>query len=125
MVDKIPDGMKLATDNNSLSSYRIAADLDAKPGNKYTGNIKSPSENIYSLVLNGVTYWSIDTSVSGQLTIQVLPNTLKNLIVPSKTTDHYVEIRYALRLDDATAWNERTLEEKTYTNRITQSTALS
>lgn len=104
---------------------RIAADLDAKPGNKYTGNIKSPSENIYSLVLNGVTYWSIDTSVSGQLTIQVLPNTLKNLIVPSKTTDHYVEIRYALRLDDATAWNERTLEEKTYTNRITQSTALS
>ena len=125
VVDKIPDGMKLATDNNSLSSYRIAADLDAKPGNKYTGNIKSPSENIYSLVLNGVTYWSIDTSVSGQLTIQVLPNTLKNLIVPSKTTDHYVEIRYALRLDDATAWNERTLEEKTYTNRITQSTALS
>ena len=125
VVDKIPDGMKLATDNNSLSSYRIAADLDAKPGNKYTGNIKSPSENKYSLVLNGVTYWSIDTSVSGQLTIQVLPNTLKNLIVPSKTTDHYVEIRYALRLDDATAWNERTLEEKTYTNRITQSTALS
>ena len=49
VVDKIPDGMKLATDNNSLSSYRIAADLDAKPGNKYTGNIKSPSENIYSL----------------------------------------------------------------------------
>lgn len=119
VVDKIPDGMKLATDNNSLSSYRIAADLDAKPGNKYTGNIKSPSENIYSLVLNGVTYWSIDTSVSGQLTIQVLPNTLKNLIVPSKTTDHYVEIRYALRLDDATAWNERTLEEKTYTNTAT------
>lgn len=119
VIDKIPDGMKLATDNNSLSSYRIAADLDAKPGNKYTGNIKSPSENIYSLVLNGVTYWSIDTSVSGQLTIQVLPNTLKNLIVPSKTTDHYVEIRYALQLDDATAWNERTLEEKTYTNTAT------
>ena len=126
VVDKIPDGMKLATDNNSLSSYRIAADLDTASGNKYTGKIKkSPSENIYSLVSNGVTYWSIDTSVSGQLTIQVLPNTLKNLIVPSKTTDHYVEIRYALRLDDATAWNERTLEEKTYTNRITQSTALS
>ena len=123
---KIPDGMKLATDNNSLSNYMIAADLDTASGNKYTGKIKkSPSENIYSLVFNGVTYWSIDTSVSGQLTIQVLPNTLKNLIVPSKTTDHYVEIRYALRLDDATAWNERTLEEKTYTNRITQSTALS
>ena len=69
--------MKLATDNNSLSSYRIAADLDTKPGNKYTGNIKSPSENIYSLVLNGVTYWSIDTSVSGQLTIKVLPITLQ------------------------------------------------
>lgn len=30
-----------------------------------------------------------------------------------------MEIRYALRLDDATAWNERTLEEKTYTNTAT------
>jgi len=119
VVDKIPDGMKLATDNNSLSSYRIAADLDTKPGNKYTGNIKSPSENIYSLVLNGVTYWSIDTSVSGQLTIKVLPVTLKNLIDQNKTTDHTVEIRYALQLDDAAAWNERTLEEKTYTNTAT------
>ena len=118
--------MKLATDNNSLSSYRIAADLDTASGNKYTGKIKkSPSENIYSLVSNGVTYWSIDTSVSGQLTIKVLPITLQNLIDPNKTTDHYVEIRYALQLDDAAAWNERTLEEKTYTNRITQSTALS
>ena len=119
VVDKIPDGMKLATDNNSLSSYRIAADLDTKPGNKYTGNIKSPSENIYSLVLNGVTYWSIDTSVSGQLTIKVLPITLQSLIDSNKTTDHTVEIRYALRLDDAAAWNERTLEEKTYTNTAT------
>lgn len=119
VVDKIPDGMKLATDNNFLSNYRIAADLDTKPGNKYTGQIKSPSENIYSLVLNGVTYWSIDTSVSGQLTIKVLPVTLKNLIDQNKTTDHTVEIRYALQLDDAAAWNERTLEEKTYTNTAT------
>lgn len=61
---------------------------------------------------NGVTYWSIDTSVSGQLTIKVLPITLQSLIDSNKTTDHYVEIRYALQLDDATAWNERTLEEK-------------
>ena len=68
---------------------------------------------------NGVTYWSIDTSVSGQLTIKVLPITLQNLIDPNKTTDHYVEIRYALQLDDAAAWNERTLEEKTYTNTAT------
>lgn len=119
VVDKIPDGMKLATDSVSLSSYRIAADLDANPKNKYTGSIKKLGENQYGLVLNGVTYWSIDTSVSGQLTIQVLPDTLKTLIVPSKTTDHYVEIRYALQLDDATAWNERTLEEKTYTNTAT------
>lgn len=120
VVDKIPDGMKLATDNNSLSSYMIAADLDTKPGNKYTGKIKkSPSENIYSLVFNGVTYWSIDTSVSGQLTIKVLPITLQSLIDSKKTTDHTVEIRYALRLDDAAAWNERTLEEKTYTNTAT------
>ena len=119
VVDKIPDGMKLATDNNSLSSYRIAADLDTKPGNKYTGNIKSPSENMYSLMSGSVTYWSIDTSVSGQLTIKVLPITLQNLIDPNKTTDHYVEIRYALQLDDAAAWNERTLEEKTYTNTAT------
>lgn len=119
VVDKIPDGMKLATDNNSLSSYMIAADLDTKPGNKYTGKIQSPSENIYSLVFNGVTYWSIDTSVSGQLTIKVLPITLQSLIDSNKTTDHTVEIRYALRLDDAAAWNERTLEEKTYTNTAT------
>ena len=119
VVDKIPDGMKLATDSVSLSSYRIAADLDANPKNKYTGSIKKLGENQYGLVLNGVTYWSIDTSVSGQLTIQVLPDTLKTLIVPSKTTDHYVEIRYALQLDDAAAWNERTLEEKTYTNTAT------
>lgn len=120
VVDKIPDGMKLATDNNFLSNYRIAADLDTASGNKYTGKIKkSPSENIYSLVSNGVTYWSIDTSVSGQLTIKVLPITLQNLIDPNKTTDHYVEIRYALQLDDAAAWNERTLEEKTYTNTAT------
>lgn len=63
-------------------------------------------------MFNGVTYWSIDTSVSGQLTIKVLPITLQSLIDSKKTTDHYVEIRYALQLDDATAWNERTLEEK-------------
>lgn len=98
VVDKIPDGMKLATDNNSLSNYMIAADLDTKPGNKYTGKIQSPSENIYSLVFNGVTYWSIDTSDPKQLTITVLPVTLKNLIDPNKTTDHTVEIRYALQL---------------------------
>ena len=119
VVDKIPDGMKLATDNNSLSNYRIAADLDTAPGNKYTGKIKSPSENIYSLVSGRDTYWSIDTSDPKQLTIKVLPVTLKKLIDPNKTTDHYVEIRYALQLDDATAWNERTLEEKTYTNTAT------
>lgn len=111
--------MKLATDNNFLSNYRIAADLDTKPGNKYTGNIKSPSENMYSLMSGSVTYWSIDTSVSGQLTIKVLPITLQSLIDSNKTTDHTVEIRYALRLDDAAAWNERTLEEKTYTNTAT------
>lgn len=119
VVDKIPDGMKLATDNNFLSNYMIAADLDADSRKKYTGHIINLGENQYGLVLNGVTYWSIDTSVSGQLTIQVLPDTLKNLIVPSKTTDHYVEIRYALQLDDAAAWSERTLEEKTYTNTAT------
>ena len=118
VVDKIPDGMKLATDNNPLSSYRIAADLDTKSGNKYTG-IKKLDENQYGFMFGGKIYWSIDTSVSGQLTIKVLPITLQNLIDPNKTTDHYVEIRYALQLDDATAWNERTLEEKTYTNAAT------
>lgn len=65
------------------------------------------------------TYWSIDTSDPNQLTITVLPVTLKNLIDSKKITDHYVEIRYALQLDDAAAWNERTLEEKTYTNTAT------
>ena len=120
VVDKIPDGMKLATDSVSLSSYRIAADLDTMPGNKYTGQVKkSPSENIYSLVFGRDTYWSIDTSDPKQLTITVLPVTLKNLIDSKKTTDHTVEIRYALQLDDAAAWNERTLEEKTYTNTAT------
>lgn len=120
VVDKIPDGMKLATDSVSLSSYRIAADLDTMPGNKYTGQVKkSPSENIYSLVFGRDTYWSIDTSDPKQLTIKVLPVTLKNLIDSKKTTDHTVEIRYALQLDDAAAWNERTLEEKTYTNTAT------
>ena len=118
VVDKIPDGMKLATDNNPLSSYRIAADLDTKPGNKYTG-ITKLDENQYGFMFGGEIYWSIDTSVSGQLTIKVLPITLQRLIVPTKTTDHYVEIRYALQLDDAAAWNERTLEEKTYTNAAT------
>ena len=119
VVDKIPDGMKLATDNNSLNNYRIAADLDAKPKNKYTGSIKNLGENKYGLVFNGDTYWSIDTSDPKQLTIQVLPPTLKSLIAQNKSTDHYVEIRYALQLDDAAAWNERTLEEKTYTNTAT------
>ena len=120
VVDKIPDGMKLATDSVSLSSYRIAADLDTASGNKYTGQVKkSPSENIYSLVFGRDTYWSIDTSDPKQLTIKVLPVTLKNLIDSKKTTDHTVEIRYALQLDDAAAWNERTLEEKTYTNTAT------
>lgn len=123
VVDKIPDGMKLATDNNSLNNYRIAADLDAKPKNKYTGSIKNLGENKYGLVFNGDTYWSIDTSDPKQLTIQVLPPTLKSLIAQNKTTDHYVEIRYALQLDDAAAWNERTLEEKTYTNTATWDSA--
>ena len=119
VVDKIPDGMKLATDKNSLSSYRIAADLDTKSGNKYTGSIKKLSENQYGLVFGRDTYWSIDTSDPKQLTIKVLPVTLQRLIDSKKTTDHYVEIRYALQLDDASAWNERTLEEKTYTNAAT------
>ena len=119
VVDKIPDGMKLATDNNSLSSYRIAADLDTKPGNKYTGHITKLGVNQYGLMIGREIYWSIDTSDPKQLTIKVLPITLQSLIDSNKTTDHYVEIRYALRLDDAAAWNERTLEEKTYTNTAT------
>lgn len=119
VVDKIPDGMKLATDSVSLRNYRIAADLDADSGKKYTGSIKKLGENQYGLVFGRDTYWSIDTSDPKQLTIQVLPPTLKSLIVQNKTTDHYVEIRYALQLDDAAAWNERTLEEKTYTNAAT------
>ena len=119
VVDKIPDGMKLATDSVSLSSYRIAADLDTKSKNMYTGHITKLGENQYGLVFGRDTYWSIDTSDPKQLTIKVLPVTLKNLIDPNKTTDHYVEIRYALQLDDAAAWNERTLEEKTYTNTAT------
>ena len=119
VVDKIPDGMKLATDNNSLSNYRIAADLDTKPGHKYTGRITKLGENQYGLKFGNDIYWSIDTSDPKQLTIQVLPVTLKNLIDQNKTTDHYVEIRYALQLDDAAAWNVRTLEEKTYTNTAT------
>ena len=93
--------------------------MDTKFGNKYTGSIKNLGENKYGFEFNGVTYWSIDTSDPKQLTIQVLPVTLKSLIDPNKTTDHYVEIRYALQLDDAAAWNERTLEEKTYTNTAT------
>lgn len=115
VVDKIPDGMKLATDSVSLSKYMIAADLDANSKNKYTGRITQLGKNKYGFA----SYWSIDTSDPKQLTIQVLPPTLKNLIVPNKKTDHYVEIRYALQLDDAAAWNERTLEAKTYTNTAT------
>ena len=118
VVDKIPDGMKLATDSVSLGSYRIAADLDAKPGNKYTG-ITKLGENQYGFKFGREIYWSIDTSDPKQLTIKVLPVTLQRLIDSKKTTDHYVEIRYALQLDDAAAWNERTLEEKTYTNAAT------
>ena len=119
VVDKIPDGMKLATDNNSRSNYRIAADLDADSKKKFTGHITKLGENQYGLMIGREIYWSIDTSDPKQLTIKVLPITLKNLIVQNKTTDHYVEIRYALQLDDAAAWNERTLEEKTYTNTAT------
>lgn len=115
VVDKIPDGMKLATDRDFLNNYMIAADLDANSGMKYTGSITQLDKNKYGFA----SYWSIDTSVPGQLTIQVLPLTLKSLIVQNKTTDHYVEIRYALQLDDAAAWNERTLEAKTYTNTAT------
>lgn len=118
VVDKIPDGMKLATDDNFLKDYMIAVDLDTKPGNKYTGQIQKRNANTYSLILLGKTYWSIDTSVAGQLTIQVLPDTLQDLIDRDKKTDHIVEIRYALRLDDA-AWDERGREEKTYTNTAT------
>ena len=119
VVDKIPDGMKLATDSVSLRNYRIAADLDADSGKKYTGGIQKLGENQYGFVFGKDTYWSIDTSDPKQLTIKVLPPTLKSLIVQNKTTDHYVEIRYALQLDDAAAWNERTLEKKTYTNAAT------
>lgn len=119
VVDKIPDGMKLATDSVSLSKYMIAADLDADSSKKYTGGIKDLGENKYGFKFGGKIYWSIDTSDPKQLTIQVLPPTLQSLIVQNKTTDHYVEIRYALQLDDAAAWNERTLEAKTYTNTAT------
>ena len=118
VVDKIPDGMKLATDGNFLKDYMIAVDLDANSGNKYTGQIYERDANIYSLMFGSDTYWSIDTSVPKQLTIRVLPPTLKSLIVQDKKTDHIVEIRYALRLDDA-AWDERGREGKTYTNTAT------
>lgn len=118
VVDKIPDGMKLATDGEALKNYMIAADLDANSGMKYTGSITKLGENQYVLMIGRDIYWSIDTSDPKQLTIQVLPPTLQSLIVPDKKTDHYVEIRYALQLDDA-AWNERTLEAKTYTNTAT------
>ena len=118
VVDKIPDGMKLATDGEALKNYMIAADLDANSGMKYTGSITKLGENQYVLMIGRDIYWSIDTSDPKQLTIQVLPPTLNSLIVQNKTTDHYVEIRYALQLDDA-AWNERTLEAKTYTNTAT------
>ena len=118
VVDKIPDGMKLATDGNFLKDYMIAADLDTNSGSKYTGQIKPRGANTYSLMFGSDTYWSIDTSVAGQLTIQVLPITLEKLIDQNKKTDHTVEIRYALRLDDA-AWDERAQEEKTYTNTAT------
>lgn len=77
VVDKIPDGMKLATDSDSLSKYMIAADLDANSSKKYTGHITNLGENQYGLK----PFWTIDTSVPGQLTIQVLPDTLKSLIV--------------------------------------------
>ena len=119
VVDKIPDGMKLATDKSSLDNYMIAADLDADSRKKYTGSITNLGGNQYGLMFGREIYWSIDTSDPKQLTIKVLPITLQRLIVPNKTTDHYVEIRYALQLDDAAAWNERTLEEKTYTNTAT------
>lgn len=102
VVDKIPDGMKLATDSVSLSSYRIAADLDTAWGNKYTG-ITKLGENQYGFKFGREIYWSIDTSDPKQLTIKVLPITLQRLIDSKKTTDHYVEIRYALQLDDAAA----------------------
>ena len=115
VVDKIPDGMKLATDSTSLNNYMIAADLDADPRMKYTGSITQLGENQYGRN----PYWIIDTSVSGQLTIRVLPKTLNELIVASKKADHYVEIRYALQLDDAPSWNERAREAKTYTNTAT------
>lgn len=118
VVDKIPNGMKLATDGNFLKDYMIAVDLDANSGNKYTGQIYERDANIYSLMFGSDTYWSIDTSVAGQLTIQVLPITLEKLIDQNKKTDHTVEIRYALRLDDA-AWDERGREGKTYTNTAT------
>ena len=118
VVDKIPNGMKLATDGNFLKDYMSAVDLDANSGNKYTGQIYERDANIYSLMFGSDTYWSIDTSVAGQLTIQVLPITLEKLIDQNKKTDHTVEIRYALRLDDA-AWDERGREEKTYTNTAT------
>ena len=118
VVDKIPNGMKLATDDNFLKDYMIAADIDTKPGNKYTGQIYPRGANTYSLMFGRDTYWSIDTSVARQLTIQVLPITLEKLIDQNKKTDHTVEIRYALRLDDAT-WDERAQEEKTYINTAT------
>lgn len=54
VVDKIPDGMKLATDNNSLSNYMIAADLDTKPGNKYTGKSKARAKTYTALCLTGL-----------------------------------------------------------------------
>ena len=115
VVDTIPDGMKLATDKSSLDNYMIAADLDANPGMKFTGSITNLGGNIYGRN----PYWTIDTSVSGQLTIHVLPPTLQTLIVAGKKADHYVEIRYALQLDDAPSWNERARVAKTYTNTAT------
>lgn len=64
VVDKIPDGMKLATDNNFLSNYRIAADLDTASGNKYTGKIKKVRAKTYTaLCLVGI--------LIGRLTLQI------------------------------------------------------
>lgn len=115
IVDKIPDGMTLAT--GAFNDFQISVDIDANAAMKFTGYISSLGRDKVGFAYNGYTYYSIDVSQAGQLTIRVFPNggtPPVQMFAPNKT-QHAITIRYALQIDDA-YWNDRTHTEKDYIN---------
>ena len=117
ITDTLPEGTKFAPSAN-LSDFRVGFDTNAVSGNYYTGAVADSTDGIYWSQgnYNGIRFVKIDATKNGELTFTVFPQQPDNFNPFQTTDDHIITLRYALTIEDDTAWNNRDLTEKTYKN---------